>query len=103
MRFFFAYIVVALHTVSLVLVRDEDEVQRLVYYVSKSLHEAEVRYLSLEKAILAIVHATQKFPHYFQAHIVVVLTQLPLRLLLQKVDYTGRIAKWGNIDRKSVV
>ena len=65
--------------------------------MSKSLHEAEVRYLPLEKAILAIVHATQKFPHYFQTHLVVVLTQLPLRLLLQKVDYTGRIAKWGTI------
>ena len=61
------------------------------------MHEAEICYLPLEKAILAIVHVTQKFPHYFQAHIVVVLTQLPLRLLLQKVDYTGRIAKWGTI------
>ena len=35
--------------------------------VSKSLHEAETRYLPLEKAILAMVQATQKFPYYFQA------------------------------------
>ena len=70
----FAYIAVALHAVSLVLVRDEDGVQRLVYYVSKSLHEAKVHYLSLKRAILAIVHATRKLPHYFQAHTVVVLT-----------------------------
>ena len=54
----FAYIAVAPHAVSLVLVRDHNRVQRLVYYVSKSLHEAEVRYLPLEKAILAVVHAT---------------------------------------------
>ena len=26
-----------------------------------------------------------------------ILTQLPLQLLLQKADYTGRIAKWGMI------
>ena len=26
-----------------------------------------------------------------------VLTQLPLQSLLQKADYTGRIAKWGTI------
>ena len=45
-----------------------------VYYVSKSLHEVEVHYLPLEKAILAVVHATHKLPHYFQAHIVVILT-----------------------------
>ena len=61
----FAYIVMASHVVSLVLVKVEDGVQQLVYYVSKSLHEAEVRYLPLEKAILVVVHATRKFPHYF--------------------------------------
>ena len=70
----FAYIAVAPHAVSLVLIRIDDGIQRPVYYVSKSLHEADVRYLPLEKAILAVVQATQKLPHYFQAHTVVVLT-----------------------------
>ena len=70
----YAYITVAHHVVSLVLIRDDNDLQNPVYYVSKSLHEAEVRYLPLEKAILAMVHATRKLPHYFQAHAVVVLT-----------------------------
>ena len=70
----FAYIVVAFYVVSLVLVKVENEVQRPVYYVSKPLHEAEVRYLPLEKAILAMAHAMQKLPHYFLAHTIVVLT-----------------------------
>ena len=61
----FAYIAVASHAVSLVLLQVDSGAQRLVYYVSKSLHEAEVRYLPLEKAILAVVHATRKLPHYF--------------------------------------
>ena len=65
--------------------------------MNKSLNEAEVRYLPLEKAILAVVHATRKLPHYFQAHTVVVLTQLPLKSILKSVDYTGRIVKWGTI------
>ena len=65
--------------------------------MSKSLHEAKVRYLLLEKAILAVVLGTRKLPHYFQAHIVVVLTQLPLKAILQSADYTGRVAKWGTI------
>ena len=89
----FAYNVVAFHAVSLVLVQVDSGVQRPVYYVSKSLYEAEVHYLPLEKAILAVVHATHKLPHYFQSHVVVVLTQLPLRSLLRSADYTGRIAK----------
>ena len=70
----FAYIAVASHAVSLVLVRDENGVRKPVYYVSKSLHKAEVRYLPLERAILVVMHATRKLPHYFQAHTVVVLT-----------------------------
>ena len=65
--------------------------------MSKSLNEAEMRYLPLEKAILAVVHATRKLPYYFQAHTVVVLTQLPLKSVLRSADYTGRIAKWGMI------
>ena len=54
----FAYITMAPHVVSLVLIRVDNGIQRLVYYMSKSLHEAEVRYLPLEKAILAMVHDT---------------------------------------------
>ena len=93
----FAYIVMALYAVSLVLIRFDNGVQRPVYYVSKSLHEAEVRYLPLEKAVLAVVLGIRKLPYYFQAHTVVVLTQLPLRDILQSDDYMGRIAKWGTI------
>ena len=93
----FAYTAVTSYAVSLVLIRVDCGVQRPVYYVSKSLHEAEVRYLPLEKAILAIVLSTRKLPHYFQAHTVVVLTHLPLKAILRIADYTGRIAKWGTI------
>ena len=84
----FAYVAVASHAVSLVLIRVNIGVQRPIYHVSKSLHEAEIRYLPLEKTILAVVHAKRNLPHYFQSHIVVVLTQLPLQSLLRSADYT---------------
>ena len=93
----FSYIAVALYAISLVLIRVDSGIQRPVYYVSKSLNEAEVCYLPLEKVILAVVHATRKLPHYFKAHTVVMLTQLPLKSILRSVDYTRRIAKWGTI------
>ena len=54
----YAYIAVALHAVSLVLIRDDNDLQKPVYYVNKSLHKTEVRYLPLEKAILVVVHTT---------------------------------------------
>ena len=89
----FPYIAVAPYAVSLVLIQVNYGVQRPVYYVSKSLHEAEVRYLPLEKAIMAVVLGTCKLPHYFQAHTIVVLTQLPLKTILRSADYIGSVAK----------
>ena len=91
----YAYLAVTDYAVSLVLVRNKDGIQRPIYYVSKSLQEIETCYLPLEKVVLAIVHSTRKLPHYFQAHIIVVLTQLPLQALLRKSDYTGKITKLG--------
>ena len=44
-----------------------------------------------------MVHASRKLPYYFQAHTVVVLTQLPLKFVLRTTDYTGRIALWNTI------
>ena len=70
----FAYLAIASYAISFVLIRVNSGIQRPVYYVSKSPNEAEVRYLPLEKAILVVVHATIKLPHYFQAHTMVVLT-----------------------------
>ena len=93
----FTYITVAPHAMSLVLIRVDSGKQRPVYYVSKSLREAEIRYLPLEKAILTVVHGTRKLLNYFQAHTVVVLTQLPLKAILRSVDYTRGIAKWSTI------
>ena len=78
----YANLSVTNYVISLVLVRNENGVQRTVYYVSKSLQEAKTRYLPLEKVVLAIMHTTRKLPYYFQAHTVMVLTQFPLQALL---------------------
>ena len=70
----YAYLAITNHVVSLILVQVDFGVQRIVYYVSKSLQDAKTRYPHVEKAILALVHATKKLPYYFQAYTVVVLT-----------------------------
>ena len=41
---------------------DDKYRRRPIYYIRRSLHEAEIHYLSLEKVILAVVHATRKLP-----------------------------------------
>ena len=72
------YLSVSKHAVSAVLLRDQG-VQQLVYYISKTLVDAEMRYLPLEKLVLALVHATRKLLQYFQAYTVYVLIEYPLQ------------------------
>ena len=84
----FMYLSVFDYAVSVVLLRDQGG-QQPVYYISKTLVDAETRYLLLEKLVLALVHATRKLSHYFQAHIVYVLTEYPLQLLLKKSNFTS--------------
>ena len=73
----FMYLSMSEHAVSAVLLRDQG-VQQLIYYVSKTLVDAETRYLPLEKLVLELVHTTRKLPYYFQAHTIYVLTEYPL-------------------------
>ena len=44
-----------------------------------------------------MVYASRKLPYYFQAHTVVILTQLPLKSVHRNADYIGRIALWNTI------
>ena len=60
----FMYLSVSDHTVSVMLLKDQG-VQHPIYYISKTLVDAETRYLPLEKLVFALVHATRKLPHYF--------------------------------------
>jgi hypothetical protein len=70
-------------------------IQKLVYYVSEVLHEAKARYLETHKLIYAVLVASRKLRHYFQAHKVVVVTSYPLRAILHNSNATGNIAKWA--------
>ena len=89
------YISVTEHAVSSVLVRESGGDQKPVYFVSNVLHGAEVRYPTIEKAALAIVVSAWRLRHYFQNHSVKVMTNLPIRYILQKPDISGRLVKWA--------
>ena len=55
----FLYLAVSEQVVSVVLIRIKDTVQCLVCYTSKTMMEAETRYLPLEKVGLALVTAAK--------------------------------------------
>ena len=61
------------------LIRKEEKVQWLVYYISKRLIDAKTRYPEMEKLALALVIASQKLRPYFHSYTIRVLTNYPLR------------------------
>jgi hypothetical protein len=81
--------------VSSALVREEVGVQRPVYFTSKALHGAEERYPRIEKLAFALVVSARRLRPYFQAHAIRVLTEYPLRKILQKHDLSGRLVNWA--------
>jgi hypothetical protein len=70
-------------------------VQKPIYYVSEVLHEAKTKYLEMHKLLYAVLVASRKLRHYFQAHKVVVVTSFPLRAILHNPNATLNIAKWA--------
>ena len=56
---------------------------------------AETRYPDMEKLVLSLLMAARKLKPYFQAHVVTVLTNYPLRQILLKPEASGRLMRWA--------
>ncbi|KAI5350813.1 hypothetical protein L3X38_003704 [Prunus dulcis] len=65
------------------------------YTFRKALQSAELRYPPLEQLALALVVSARRLRPYFQAHGIKVLTNQPLRQVLQKSEISGRLIKWA--------
>ncbi|XP_020422651.1 uncharacterized protein LOC109949950 [Prunus persica] len=89
------YLSISASAVSSVLVRSKDNAEHPVHYVSKALQDAEVRYPDIEKLAFALVVSARRLRPYFQAHTIHVLTNQPLRQVLQNPETSGRLVKWA--------
>ncbi|XP_052199594.1 uncharacterized protein LOC127806386 [Diospyros lotus] len=89
----YIYLAASDETVSSILVREEDKAQKPVYYVSKRLSRAEIRYTPTEKLAYALVISVRKLRPYFEAHHIIVLSSQPLRHVLGKPDLSRRMFK----------
>ncbi|GJW36485.1 reverse transcriptase domain-containing protein [Tanacetum coccineum] len=67
------YLAVARETVSAVLMTEREAKQMPIYFVSRALRGPEVNYTSMEKLVLALVHASKRLKRYFQAHPIIIL------------------------------
>ena len=93
------YLAVTNRVVSIIIVVERKEeaqalaVQRPVYYVSEVLTDSKQRYPHYQKLDYGVFLASRKLRHYFQEHIITVVSKAPLSDIINNSDATGRVAK----------
>jgi hypothetical protein len=75
--------------------RDGKNQQCLVYYISKVLTASKCNMTELEKISYAVVMASRKLRHYFEAFKVRVTSDRSLGELFRNPEASARIAKWA--------
>ena len=66
-----------------------------IYYISHALAGAEVNYPLTENFTYTLVMAIRTLRDYFEVDKVTVLTNQPLKNVLQRLDASGRPLKWA--------
>ena len=78
--------------------KNEEGKEVALYYLSRTLVGAELKYSPMEKICLSLVFAVQKLKHYMQAYTVHVVSKAdPIKYILSRPVLSGRLAKWAMI------
>ena len=91
----FLYLAISSAAISVALIREEDQVQKLIYYASQAHRGTEERYPQIEKLAFTLVITARKLKPYFQAHTMIVLTDKPLRQAMSNPEAAERMALWA--------
>ena len=85
----FLYLAVSNTAISSALIKEEGNVQKPVYYTSKAFQGVEASYPRMEKIAFTLLVASRKLHPYFQAHLIVIMTDQPIRKMMNKIDAAG--------------
>jgi ribonuclease HI len=69
--------------------------QAPVYFVYEVLSLSKKNYTELEKVLYAMLMASRKLRHYFQAYHIIVPSSQPLKDIMRNREATRRIGKWA--------
>jgi hypothetical protein len=93
------YVAASHSAVSVALVQEKLEgqikKQAPVYFVSEVLSLSKKNYIELEKVLYAVLMASRKLRHYFQAYHIIVPSSQPLKDIMRNREATRRIGKWA--------
>jgi hypothetical protein len=93
------YVVASHSVVSATLVQEKQDgqvkIQAPVYFVSEVLSLSKKNYTELEKVLYAVLMASRKLRHYFQAYHIIVPSSQPLKDIMRNKEATKRIGKWA--------
>jgi hypothetical protein len=88
------YVMATTQVISATLVVEREE-PGLVYYISKVLSDCEIRYNQVQKLLYVILITKHKLLHYFESHLIHVVTSYGLGEIIQNRLAAGKIAKWA--------
>jgi ribonuclease HI len=71
------------------------KIQAPEYFVSEVLSLSKKNYTELEKVLYAVLMASRKLRHYFQAYHIIVPSSQPLKDIMRNREAIGRIGKWA--------
>nr|GEW71250.1 hypothetical protein [Tanacetum cinerariifolium] len=90
----FVYLATSYDAISGVLVADRKGKQTPIRYVSRTLHEVERNYAFLDKLALCLLHLSRRLRRYFKAHPIKVITNQPIKQILNKPEVSRNLAKY---------
>ena len=94
-RPFYVYIFVGDTSIASVLVQKHDDQERVVFYLSRRMLDAETRYPEIEKLCLCLFFTCTKLHHILlSAETIVICKSDVIRHMLSAPFLKGRLGKW---------
>ena len=83
------------YSMGAVLGQKDDKVFRSIYYSSKTFNEAQENYSTIEKEMLAMVFACEKFrPYILGSHVIIHNDHAAIKYLMAKKEAKSRLIRW---------
>ncbi|CAN6698180.1 unnamed protein product [Malus baccata var. baccata] len=83
------------YAVGAVLGQRKDKIPQVIYYASRTLNDAQLKYATTEKELLAVVFALEKFRSYLiGAKVIVYTNHAALKYLFSKKNAKPRLILW---------